>query len=120
MKINQLQPYRQQALDPKAEITSKKKSFDDKRTVEQGMSSAGTINFGKPIGASNSDSLKILDDVKSGAISAKTIVTPAERAYISKLFPKFKDEIEKHELFTRSGEVRNTSYDRGLFIDGRA
>lgn len=51
--------------------------------------------------------------------SYNNVITKSERKFFMKLFPESSEQLEKHQIFNRSGRVDSPALSKGRIIDGR-
>lgn len=89
------------------------KAYDDKQ-VEQNenavvdretkkLANQGTKQF-------NNENLQAKDN----------IITNTERNFFINMFPANSEQLKRHTIFNRNGQIQNTNVSKGKIVDGRA
>lgn len=59
------------------------------------------------------------ENQKNQESQRQNLISSEERNFFINMFPESSAQLEKYELFTRNGSVRNTNAQKGVIIDGR-
>lgn len=85
-------------------------------------------NFANPNVAGNvrkkDQTNKILNNTEgnspNGNYDPNKLITKQERKFFIKMFPESSEQIEKHVLFTKNGQITSVVTQKGQLVDGRA
>ena len=77
----------------------------------------GTLKAAQP--AITEPSVQTAQSTFKKTATTENVITGAERDFFAKLFPESAAQINRHEVFTRNGNVVAQSMAKGSLFDGR-